>query len=135
LPDKQCTPGALNPDVKQSTINNTICKKGWTKTVRPPTNVTNPMKLTSMAEYGDSDDKSNYEYDHLISLELGGAPASTKNLWPEPHETSDDHGSFVKDGIENHLKQAICDGDMKLRHAQHIIRTDWRKGADVAANH
>ena len=31
------TPGALNPDVTPATIRRTICSRGWTKTVRPPT--------------------------------------------------------------------------------------------------
>jgi hypothetical protein len=128
LPSRTCTPGKTNPDVKQSTINKTICKKGWTKTIRPPTSVTGPMKLKSMQEYGVGSDKpSDYEYDHLISLELGGSPDSTKNLWPEPHKTSNNEGSFVKDVVENKLKRAVCKGTMTLRRAQHIIRTDWTK--------
>lgn len=129
LPSRSCTPGKTNPDVKQSTIKTTICKKGWTKTIRPPTSVTGPMKLKSMQEYGVGSDKpSDYEYDHLISLELGGSPDSTKNLWPEPHKTSNNEGSFVKDAVENHLKTEVCNGNMTLRHAQHVIRTNWMKG-------
>ena len=30
------TPGSLNPDVTQATIGSTICVRGWTATVRPP---------------------------------------------------------------------------------------------------
>jgi len=33
---KASTPGAFNPDVRQSTIDQTICVHGWTKTIRPP---------------------------------------------------------------------------------------------------
>lgn len=102
LPDPSCTPGALNPDVKQSTIKKTICKKGWTKTVRPPVSVTEPQKQQSMDQYGVSD-PTKFEYDHLVPLELGGATDSTKNLWPEPHKTSNKLGAYVKDGRENHL--------------------------------
>src|SRR5579871_5396607 len=43
LPDPSCTPGALNPDVTQATIASTICKTGWTATVRPPLSVTEPQ--------------------------------------------------------------------------------------------
>ncbi len=33
-PDRRCTPGAVNPAVTQSTIDSTICRSGWTATVR-----------------------------------------------------------------------------------------------------
>ena len=36
LPDPRCTPGSVDPDVTQANIGSTICKSGWTKTVRPP---------------------------------------------------------------------------------------------------
>ena len=127
LPDSSCTPGATNPKVRQSDIDSTICKSGWTATIRPPESVTEPQKYKSMAQYGDTDSASNYEYDHLISLELGGAPDSSKNLWPEPHKTSNNLGSYVKDTVENSLKRQVCDGEITLKQAQHTIRTDWTK--------
>src|SRR6476646_6717367 len=36
LPDPDITPGALNRAVRQSTIKKTICRSGWTTTIRPP---------------------------------------------------------------------------------------------------
>ena len=36
LPDRHCTPGAINPQVTQSNIGSTICKSGYTSTIRPP---------------------------------------------------------------------------------------------------
>jgi hypothetical protein len=36
LPNPTRTPGAINPAVTQANIGETICMKGWTKTVRPP---------------------------------------------------------------------------------------------------
>src|ERR1700747_3389556 len=33
-PDAHCTPGALNPQVRPGTIATTICRSGWTSTVR-----------------------------------------------------------------------------------------------------
>jgi hypothetical protein len=128
LPDHACTPGALNPDVKPSTLSSTICKKGWTKTVRPPVSVTGPQKLASMKRYGVGDKSPrDFEFDHLISLELGGAPDDLSNLWPEPHEVSGDEGSFDKDKVENDLKRKICDGRITLAAAQQVIATDWRE--------
>ncbi len=35
LPDPTRTPGALNPEVRQDTIETTICLRGWTRTIRP----------------------------------------------------------------------------------------------------
>src|SRR5438445_32968 len=83
LPDPKCTPGAIDPTVTQDNIDSTICVSGYTKTVRPPVSVTEPQKLESMKSYGFTDSPSNYEFDHLIPLELGGAPDDMKNLWPE----------------------------------------------------
>ncbi len=115
--DQHCTPGVLNPAVRQSTINKTICKSGWTSTVRPPTSYTNPLKLRLMRAYGVGDKSpSGYELDHLISLELGGAPSDPHNLWPESH-----HNSFKKDELENSLNHKICAGQIGLATAQRRI--------------
>ena len=46
--DRRCTPGALNPAVRQTTIGRTICKSGYTSRIRPPTSYTDPLKLVSM---------------------------------------------------------------------------------------
>ena len=124
LPDPSCTPGATNPDVTQNTIDRTICVSGWTSTVRPPTSYTNPLKVKQIAEYGYADTSTaDYEEDHLIPLELGGAPRDPNNLWPEPHAGS--KNSFSKDSVENALKKAVCDGQVKLVDAQNAIATDW----------
>jgi len=54
------TPGVLNPDVTQVNITSTICKHGWTRTIRPPTSYTNELKLRQMREYGVSGSPSEY---------------------------------------------------------------------------
>ena len=41
------TPGVLNPAVTQPTIRATICKRGWTRTVRPPVSYTNALKAAA----------------------------------------------------------------------------------------
>jgi hypothetical protein len=83
-PDKRCTPGAVNPVVTQASIYETICRSGWTSTVRPRVSITEPEKFASMAAYGLYGPASSYEYDHLVPLELGGAVNDPRNLWPEP---------------------------------------------------
>lgn len=130
LPDASCTPGATNPDVTQSTIDQTICVSGWTATVRPPTSYTNPLKKQGIADYGYSDtNMSDYEEDHLIPLELGGAPRDPKNLWPEPHSGS--KNSYSKDSVENRLKKAVCDGEVALAPAQKAMATNWTTAESV----
>ncbi|WP_042418725.1 hypothetical protein [Streptacidiphilus anmyonensis] len=127
LPDPSCTPGATNPDVTQATIGSTICVSGWTETIRPSTSYTNALKKQQIAEYGYSDtNMADYEEDHFIPLELGGAPRDPNNLWPEPHYTTVGSGtSYTKDGVETKLKNAVCKGTVRLAAAQNAIATDW----------
>lgn len=120
LPDLSCTPGAVNPDITPTTINQTICVSGWTATVRPSESITSEEKLASLAAYGDGGSPGEYEYDHLVPLELGGAVNDARNLWPEPGGVPN-----LKDSVENALREAVCSDQMSLRHAQQIIATDW----------
>ena len=48
-PNATLTPGATNPEVTQENIHDTICVKGWTDTVRPPSSYTNKLKTTQLA--------------------------------------------------------------------------------------
>ena len=107
------TPGVLNPDVTQATIRSTICTRGWTATIRPPVSYTNALKRTQMREYGETGATSDYQEDHLISLELGGHPTDPRNLWPEPYPRA----SQV-DAVENLLNAQVCDGTLTLAQAQ-----------------
>ena len=107
------TPGVLNTDVTQTTIVSTICKQGWTATVRPPTSYTSALKTRQMAEYGEAGSPTAYQEDHLISLELGGDPTDPRNLWPEPYPRA----SQV-DRIENDLNAQVCSGALSLADAQ-----------------
>jgi hypothetical protein len=120
LPDAACTPGAVNPDVTQANINQTICVSGYTATIRPPASYTNKLKAQQMQAYGFTDSIRAHEEDHLISLELGGAPSDAKNLWPEPHASPN-----PKDKVENFLHAAVCGGRITLTEAQHRIATNW----------
>jgi hypothetical protein len=118
LPDPSITSGALNATVRQSTIRETICKSGWTKTIRPPVSYTNALKIQQMVLYEETGSPSDYEEDHFIPLELGGAPKNPKNLWPEPR-----FQSKRSDPLENQLKRKVCTGVMTLKKARAAIRT------------
>ena len=127
-PDPRCTPGALNPAVTQPTIGQTICVPGWSETVRPPESVTETEKAQSMAAYGDGGSMHDYEYDHFIPLELGGAVNDPRNLWPEPGASPN-----PKDSVEDTLRHEVCNGQLTLAHAQHAIASDWIKLAGASS--
>jgi hypothetical protein len=113
LADPARTPGVLNPDVTQENIRSTICRHGWTETIRPPTTYTNALKTKQMRRYGETGPLSDYQEDHLISLELGGSPTDPRNLWPEPYPRAAD-----VDQIENQLNAEVCSGQLTLAEAQ-----------------
>ena len=120
MPDPHCTPGALNPAVPQATIRMTICRPGYSSSIRPSTSVTEPEKLASIRAYGFHQAAGSYEYDHLISLELGGAANDSRNLWPETGASPN-----LKDKVENYLHARVCDGRMLLASAQRIVALEW----------
>lgn len=109
------TPGVVNPDVTQANIASTVCKHGWTRTIRPPTDYTNALKLKQMRAYGVGGSPHDYQEDHLISLELGGHPTDARNLWPEPYPRAAE-----VDSIENELNAKVCAGDLSLDEAQRM---------------
>jgi hypothetical protein len=154
-PDHRASPGMTNPNVTQANIKTTICKSGWTDTIRPPASYTTTLKQLQLKNLGDTDkntlplvrsasgttkrpdvahckehssNEACWEEDHLISLELGGHPRNPDNLWPEPW--SGPWNAHVKDALETTLKIMVCHGDITLAEAQKAIATDW-----VAAYH
>ncbi len=125
LPDLRCTPGAISPAVTQANLDSTICSHGYTETVRPPESVTEAEKEASITAYGDPGSLHDYEYDHLVPLELGGATNDPRNLWPEPGASPN-----PKDKLEDRLNAMVCEGEIGLATSQREIATDW-----VAAYH
>jgi hypothetical protein len=110
------TPGVANPEVTQETIHSTICVSGWSSSIRPDSSYTDALKVEQMREYGRLGSPSDFQEDHLISLELGGDPTDPRNLWPEPRARAED-----VDRIENDLHESICSGRMTLAEAQRRI--------------
>jgi len=110
LPDTACTPGEISAVVTQASIGSTICKSGWTATVRPPVAVTDAIKTKSAQAYGLSSSERG-ELDHDIPLELGGYPgtaADVGNLWFETGPIPN-----PKDQIENTLNHARVPGSFR----------------------
>ncbi|MFJ9443733.1 hypothetical protein ACIRRH_17930 [Kitasatospora sp. NPDC101235] len=129
LPDPNCTPGAISPAVNQDNLKDTICKPGgYTSTIRPPVNITGKEKAENAKSYGYTGPMGDAEYDHLISLQLGGDPNDPRNLWvqpPSPGHVPGKGPNNPKDSVETHLHTAICKGQVTLAAAQQAIATNW----------
>ena len=114
--------GALNPDVTQDTIAQTICVTGYTKSVRPATSFTNGVKALLLKRVGlDPSTASDYELDHIIPLALGGHPRKLDNLelqlWDEAKR---------KDRIEVKPQCLVCAGQVTRADSQREIVEDWQ---------
>jgi len=118
MPDPACAPGAIDPAVTQANIATTICRSGYTDTVRPSTSQTNKVKAQMYKSYGIPAGTTS-ELDHLVSLELGGSN-DTANLWPEVGKLPNS-----KDAVENALHRAVCSGKVQLAAAQQAIAANW----------
>jgi len=84
------------------------------RAIRPPPSYTSELKKKQLADWGYADQNpSHYEEDHLISLELGGAPNSPKNLWPEPWSQA-----HTSDPRENAWHKKLCKRTLTLKQAR-----------------
>jgi hypothetical protein len=122
LPDRSCTPGAIDPAVTQANIGSTICRPGYTKSVRPPESQTEAFKW-QVAEPAYAQHQVYGELDHLVPLELGG-DNDAANLWVEAGPIPN-----AKDAVEYALNRAVCRGRITLRAAQQEIAQNWIKAA------
>jgi hypothetical protein len=82
-----------------------------------------------MVAYGDHGPMGGYEFDHLVSLELGGATNDPHNLWPEPGASPN-----LKDEVESELNRQVCERHMSLAQAQHTLAANWVKLARQPAS-
>jgi hypothetical protein len=64
-----------------------------------------------------------YEVDYLITPALGGAD-DIHNLWPQSNASAV-WNAQVKDALEDHLRDLVCDGQLDLNVAQREIASDW----------
>jgi hypothetical protein len=115
--------GALDPRVTQNNIQQTICRRGWVRSVRPSAEFSNSVKRWTMVEQG-WENPADVELDHIVPLELGGAARDLKNLWLQPSRGA--WNVRCKDALAVELSKAVCKGDAKLAAAQDEIRRDWR---------
>jgi hypothetical protein len=114
LPDPGCTPGAANPELTHEVL----CAPSFT--TRKYRHVTEAQKRRAFTRYGIvSHAAGEYEVDHLLALEDGGANDDA-NLWPQP--APDFHR---KDLVETYIHRQVCGGSLDLAGAQQQITTDW----------
>ena len=124
---------ALNPDVTEATVAQTICVLGYTATIRPSTTYTNGVKAKLLEEAGqDRSQMGAYELDHIIPLAAGGHPRKLSNLALQPWYG--ENSATEKDGFERRLQHMICNGEISLTDAQFCIAEDWHGcQAEIAA--
>lgn len=124
LPDKRLTTGYINPEVTQENIHSTVCVKGYSKSIRPPSYYTNKLKKRQLAEYGYADSNpQHYEEDHLIPLSIGGSPDHPKNLWPQPRQS--EWNAEKKDRLEFKIYRLVCEGKVPLDEARKAMAENW----------
>ena len=126
-PKSSLTPGVVAPVTQAQ-----VLKVGFTKDAR---HVTDTTKWEVLVRYKLAKGKldhvklsallKQFEIDHFISLELGGANDAA-NLWPEYPPTPN-----PKDKVENALHAAVCDGRVKLTAAQNAIASNWQTAEQV----
>jgi len=126
LPNSKLTPGeVVNVPIER------LCQKGYvTSSAR---NIPETVKRYVFMTYFHSIPKmGDYEMDHLISLELGGAN-TIENLWPQSYNTSP-WNAHVKDRLEDHMAEMVhqclkqsgpAAATALLKRFQHEIATDW----------
>ena len=108
LQDSACTPGAVTDHGHKSYMRLRLYQNG--------SQCYDSHEEKVFKEYGIPWSlHSNYEVDHLISLEVGGSN-DISNLWPESYAIK--NSSLIKDSFENHLHKEVCSGKLSLPDAQ-----------------
>lgn len=97
-----------------------ICFPGFSATIRPSEFATKAIKRSMLRARGiPQSDIGKYELDHIIPLELDGAPLDPSNLqlqlWPVAH---------AKDKLENQARVDYCAGTLTLEQARGMFSRD-----------
>jgi len=115
--------GSLNPSVSQETIHSTICARGWIHAIGPQETTAHATKQRLMSDAGEYN-AALFELDHVIPVELGGAPLDVRNLQLQPRTGA--CNARQKNELERALRRLVCTGELSLADAQHEITTDWK---------
>ena len=121
LPTPHVTPG----ETRSVTLAD-LCTPGRASAYRKAHPVTDALKSQVLKSYGQRKPKpGEVEYDHLISIELGGI-TSAKNIWAQSYVTKP-WNAHLKDAVEDRLHALVCSGTISLADAQREISADWIK--------
>jgi hypothetical protein len=136
VPDLGCTPGATDPLVTQANVLSTICRTGYAATVQLSASSTASLKRQLMVAYHLTGPADDYELDHLVPLEVGGAPSAATNLWPQLNSHPASNVANVKDPVEDYVHHAVCTGAMTLTQGQEVFLTgQWAAMVDKPEIH
>lgn len=109
----------VTPGVVLTTSQADVCTPGWASKHRH--SLTAKQKVAVLRAYGYPKDQKVAEYDHLISLELGGGNG-VQNAFPMVDRAQ----AARKDRLEDRLHDEVCSGRLTLSEAQAHIRQYWR---------
>lgn len=116
LPSRRLTPGATRVVAVAD-----LCQA---RAADAPTTIDAAIEQQVFFEYGlPASSRKAYELDYLITPELGGS-SDIRNLWPEPYYSTS-WNAHVKDDLEDHLHELVCEGKLPLSTAQDEIASDW----------
>jgi len=119
----------LNASVRKETLSQTICMRGYTRTIRPPATITNTIKYEMLRKKGYTiSAMHDFILDHKIPLSLGGAPNNLDNFMLQSEEESKS-----KDRVELCLSKSVCAGRLSLDEAQKEIWRDWRQATRLCS--
>lgn len=113
-PIQSVTPGVILTRDKAD-----VCTPGWATTHRDYLRVAQKRDVLTL--YGLPTSTKPAEWDHLVSLELGGGNGP-ENIWPQMNHAQDQR----KDRLENRFHDDVCDGRLTLTAAQREIKSFWR---------
>ena len=120
--------GAFNPRVTQETIEQTICMPGYTKELRPSTNITYFVKQRLLKRSGrDRAEAFQYKLDHIVPVSLGGHPSKIENFELQRRGAAN---RKRKSEIEAKRPCLVCSGEVTLADAQREFSNDWQAAYD-----
>jgi hypothetical protein len=115
VPNPNLTPGAT---VLRS--RGEVCRDSNTRDKAVPAS----LQRLVFEEYGIAyPEPRAYEVDYLITPALGGAD-DIHNLWPQSYSNTV-WNARVKDSLEDHLRDLVCDGSLDLATAQRELAGNW----------
>jgi hypothetical protein len=130
LPPRE-TSGAVDPTVSQANIEETICRPGYSRSVRPAYAITEEIKRRLMRAQHPGERLADYELDHLIPISIGGAPLNERDLWLQPRRGQANAND--KNILAYVLWHLVCEHRVPLQTAQRAISHDWTQAYSIYA--